>query len=872
MNLRPQLALFGVLLLGDVSAARALDALQKSGYIDVPAQRLPSALRDLSWQTRVDIICDPQDCEGIAARPVLGTQTVQKALDTMLRGSRLHYEILDSRSIGIFPDHSAAVKPANHPKDIAPARDPNSAGTEAPLEEVLITGSNISGIADRLPPITTFSRRVLEESGAGSLEEFLSRLPQNLNSNSKATYAIGDTQNGARGSSVNLLGLGERGTLVLIDGHRVAESAMGNFVDVSLIPFAAVDRIEVLSEGAAAIYGADAVAGVVNIVLRRNFTGLETDVRNAWPNHSGAHELSATQTAGTDWGSGNLVSSFTYRRDERLWSSDRRYSDTPGYALLPALTDYDGYLFAHQDFSSHFWVDIDGLYSNRRTYDDANYVVNDVHIGPYQQRGVTNQYYVAPALKWTSDSGWHGVADFDVSQNRFTETTTYGAEAESGAAVYSTLSEARVRTMDVRVDGPFLHLPAGDAKLAVGLGERWEDYHSLGSSISAFATGSLRRHVAAAYGELYLPVIGSPNAVPGVQRLDFSLAVRGERYSGAGSTGNPKLGFLWQPLEHLSVRGSYGTSFATARYSQTLLAYNALVIKHTTSSACASGTCLIAEELGAGPSYRPERSRSYTVGLEWTPEEPAGLQVSANYYSINYRDQIGAPPDTDTLLAHTAAYAGIVVPNPTPSYLSGVFGRAASYPQGVLNLAGAYDRDAIDFYIDERTRNFAQTLATGIDVDLGYDLPSSYGVWSLGLNATRVLKLDDRASPVAPDVPVVDTFAHPLSRRYQGRVGLRASSGITVQLRANYLGSYTNNQVTPSEPVASWTTFDATFVAPLDRILPAFGGRVRLELSIDNMFNRDPPHVRTLSVPDGYDPVLANALGRVIALHFVARL
>ncbi|MCX5511569.1 TonB-dependent receptor plug domain-containing protein, partial [Pseudomonas sp. BJa3] len=90
--------------------------------------------------------------------------------------------------------------------------------------------------------------------------------------NSRATYGIGDAQNGARGTSVNLLGLGERGTLVLIDGHRAAQSAMGNFVDVSLIPLAAVDSIEVLSQGAAAIYGSDAVGGVVNIVLRSNFT------------------------------------------------------------------------------------------------------------------------------------------------------------------------------------------------------------------------------------------------------------------------------------------------------------------------------------------------------------------------------------------------------------------------------------------------------------------------------------------------------------------------------------------------------------------------------------------------------------------------
>jgi len=871
MFLRRQLALFTVLLLGSVSVAYALDALHKSGFIDLAAQPLPKSLQDLGWQMNVDIICDPRDCRGVSAPRVFGTQTVQQALDTLLRGSDLHYQPLDQRSIAILSstDPTAAVKRPRRPKAVAPASAANSVDMDRPPEEVLVTGSYISShLADLLQPTITYSRRIIEESGVGSLEEFVARLPQNLDSNSRATYAIGDAQNAGRGTSVNLLGLGERGTLVLIDGHRVAESAMGNFVDLSLIPLAAIDRVEVLSEGAAATYGADAVAGVVNIVLRKDFTGGESSLRNAWLAHSGAHEFTAAQTVGKDWGEGNVVASLTYRRDSRLLSIDRPYSDTPGYALLPALTDYDGYLFVHQDLSQHLRVDLDGLYSNRHIEDDADYILNDGRVGPYHQSGITNQYYIAPTFKWTFDSGWHGVADFDLSQNRFTETTTYGAETSTGAPPYSTLSEARVRTVDGRVDGPIGRLPAGEAKIALGLGKRWEDYHSYGTNEKAVAAGSLRRRVAAAYGELYLPAVSSSNALPGLQRLDFSLAVRGEQYSCAGSTVNPKFDFLWQPVEHLSFRGSYGTSYTTARFSQTLPAYNALIIQPIASAACGSGSCLVAEEFGARSSYRPERSRSYNVGFEWTPETPAGLRVRTNFYSVTYREQITVPPNVHTLLAQAAAYSDIVVPNPTPDFLSGVFARAETYPQGILNLAGPYVPGSIDFYVDQRTRNFARLLTTAVDFDLAYDLPSSYGVWTMGLTGTRVLKLDDRASPVAPDVSIVDTFAHPLSRRYQGLLGLRSSLGITAQVRANYLGSYTNNQVIPSEPVASWTTFDANVTVPLDFIFP----KARLDFSIENMLNREPPHVRTPFVPDGYDPVLGNALGRVIALRFVVQL
>jgi outer membrane receptor protein involved in Fe transport len=852
----------------------ALDALHKSEFVDLPAQPLPRSLQDLGRQMNVDIICDPRDCRGVTAPRVSGTLTVQQVLDTLLRGSGLHYQTLDQRSIAVLSstDPTAAIPHPARSQAAPSVSTAKTTETDRPPEEVLVTGFYISnGPANLLAPTITYSRRVIEESGVGSLEEFIARLPQNLDSNSRATYGVGDSQNGGRGTSVNLLGLGERGTLVLIDGQRVAQSAMGNFVDLSLIPLAAIDRIEVLSEGAAATYGADAVAGVVNIVLRKDFTGAESSLRNTWVANSGAHEFTAAQTVGGDWGDGNLVASLTYRRDSRLLSIDRPYSDTPGYTLLPALTDYDGYLFVHQDLSQHLRVDLDGLYSNRHIDDDANYVVNGVRVGPYRQSGVTNQYYVAPTFKWTSDSDWHGIAGFDLSQNRFTETTNYGAEAMSGAAVYSTLSEARVRTVDGRVDGPIGHLPAGEAKMALGLGKRWEDYHSYGSNAEAVAAGSLRRRVSAAYGELYLPAVGSHNALPALQRLDFSMAVRGEQYSGAGSTVNPKLDFLWQPVEHLSVRGSYGTSYTTARFSQTILAYNALIIQPINSSACGSGVCRVAEEFGARPSYSPERSTSYTVGFEWTPEEPAGLRVRSNFYSVTYRDQITVPPDVDTLLAHAGTYSGIVVPNPSADVLSGAYARAQMYPHGVLNLLGRDNQGPIDFYVDQRTRNFARLLTTAVDFDLAYDLPSKYGVWTLGLTGTRVLKLDERASPVAPDVSILDTFAHPLSQRYQGQVGLRSSIGITAQLRANYLGSYSNNQVIPAEPVASWTTFDANVMVPLDSIVPASGG-ARLDFSIENMLNREPPHVRTPTVPDGYDPVLANALGRVIALRFMVQL
>jgi len=874
MNLRSVLAGYGLLLLcNTLSAAAAGEITRHSVFLDIPALPVCDALHELRWQANAKVIYERSDCGASKAPKIFGTFSVAQALQTLLRNTQLRYEVLEDGAIGIFPTTPGSAEtekphgsPAPRPRP--PAQNPIDSGTSQ--QEVVITGSHIHD-NETVSPVKIYTRRTLEDAGVGSLAAFLPMILQDLRSNSKSTYVFGDGQNGAHGTSFNLLGLGEPGTLVLLDGRRVAASALGNFVDVSLIPFAVIDRIEVLTGAAAAVYGGDSVAGVVNIILRREFEGLETNVGQAWPDHSGASQFWAAQTAGNSWTGGHVVASLSYSSDKPLLSTERPYSNTPGYDLTPGLTDYSGYLFVDQMLSPNFSVDVDGLYTHRATVNHIDYLLNGTQVGPYGQNGVTHQYSFAPALNWTWGSGWHGVAEFSISANRFTELTTYAADAMPSVAPYSTMSDARVRTADVRVDGPFAQLPGGDAKLAVGAGGRWEDYHSVGSSTPGFASGSFDRRVRAGYGELNLPVVGARNSMPALRKLDFDLAVRAERYSDAGFTANPRVGFTWQPIEHLSIRSTYGTSFATARFADTLTAYNAMFVLRTPSSTCASGSCLLVEEFGANSSYRPERSRSYNVGVDWAPEYPAGLQLGADFYSISYLDQISSPPNVETLLTHSANFAGLVVPDPNLRYISNVLARGAMYPQGVSNLAGSYDPSAVDFYIDGRTRNLAQTFAKGIDFHMLYSVSSRYAAWTLELLGSRVLKLENRASPDAPGVSVIDTFAHPLARRYEGRVRVQFSN-IAIQLQANYAGRYTNTLVSPPTPVSGWTTLDAMLVAPLDGIFTGWGTRARLELNVKNLLNRDPPYVETPQVPDGYDPVNADALGRVITVRLVLRM
>ena len=120
-------------------------------------------------------------------------------------------------------------------------------------------------------------------SGATSLDQFIRVLPQNFGGGSTEFTTIGlpydsnSRQNNTSGASANLRGLGSRGTLALINGNRMAPtSEIGDFVGLSLIPMAAIERVEVQTDGASSIYGGDAVAGVINFILRDDFEGAET--------------------------------------------------------------------------------------------------------------------------------------------------------------------------------------------------------------------------------------------------------------------------------------------------------------------------------------------------------------------------------------------------------------------------------------------------------------------------------------------------------------------------------------------------------------------------------------------------------------------
>ena len=183
------------------------------------------------------------------------------------------------------------------------------------VEEVVVTGSYIKGSpTDGASPVELYDRTTIEAIGAVNVADITANMAVNSGSENNAdSFTSGATQGR---TNVNLRGLGLSSTLVLFDGRRqTVAGATANdgsvFVDTSAIPVIALERVEVLKEGAASVYGSDAVAGVVNYIFRRDFTGFEVDLTHQETDLGSQEDDRASFIWGAESGDTNLVVAYS---------------------------------------------------------------------------------------------------------------------------------------------------------------------------------------------------------------------------------------------------------------------------------------------------------------------------------------------------------------------------------------------------------------------------------------------------------------------------------------------------------------------------------------------------------------------------------
>ncbi|QOC21473.1 TonB-dependent receptor [Wenzhouxiangella sp. AB-CW3] len=217
---------------------------------------------------------------------------------------------------------------------------------ETVLDRVQVTGSRISRLGiERISPVETYDRETLEFAGVQTAQDLFLRMPA-VGAGTFSAQGDSNDDTGPDTASVSLRGLGSNATLILVNGRRVANSPFAkriteSGVDLNTIPVSAIDRVEVLKDGASAVYGTDAIAGVVNIILRDDLDGAEFHANYGTSYEGDADETRLSLLWGTQGDRTSTMVTLDYYKRDTLWKSDRRYSQSANKAPLhPAGLDF----------------------------------------------------------------------------------------------------------------------------------------------------------------------------------------------------------------------------------------------------------------------------------------------------------------------------------------------------------------------------------------------------------------------------------------------------------------------------------------------------------------------------------------------------
>lgn len=311
----------GIAPLALAAATPAVAQAAARAPISLEAQSLSSALTQLGRQTRTEIIFNPALVRGKHAAALRGSYAVADAIERLIAGHGLRVRSTPS---GAFVIEAQAAARPQQVSELAP-------GTleEAPSEaleegEVVVTGTLLRGVAPTGTNVVTMKREDIIATGASSANDLLTAIPQVGGFNSVPSGS-GDISNPIVRPNIRNLGAsGGTTTLVLMNGRRlVGAGVLQTSVDPSIIPPDLIERVEVVPDGGSAIYGSDAIGGVINFITRKRFDGIGANVRYGFADDY--QTIDGNVTIGKDWGSGSLFAAYSYAWHDNILGIDRDY-------------------------------------------------------------------------------------------------------------------------------------------------------------------------------------------------------------------------------------------------------------------------------------------------------------------------------------------------------------------------------------------------------------------------------------------------------------------------------------------------------------------------------------------------------------------
>ena len=595
---------------------------------------------------------------------------------------------------------------------------------------VVVTGTRDArrSADESLSPIDVISAKDLQRTGQTDLRDALVKLLPSVNRLAQAGDAANLT------SALTLRGLSPNHVLLLINGKRRHTSANisadpgaqqgATPVDLDLIPVSAVDHIEVLRDGAAAQYGSDAIAGVINVILKSSAQGGTVSANSGKYYQGDGLTLGAAADLGLPLGEDGFVhlSAESKRHehsvrsgpDERTGTHVNRTLGDPqsrreavgvnaAYALGAATELYAFGSAAHRSGAS-----VQNYRLPNRLPQLYPHGFSPVETSNEQDGSLTAGARGEQTAGWRWDvSATYGVDNVKIGMRDSANTDLYAATGATPTSFHLASYKNTQWGVNLDVVRPVDIGWRAPVSVALGTEYRRETYavgpgdaaSSFGSGsqalpgLSAISAGSHSRTISAAYADLSTRL---------GRQWEAELAGRYEHYSDAGSSSNAKLSARYQASERFALRGTASTGFRAPSLAQEY--YTSLVVSPTTAGGQLAVNSAAARGLGARP-LKPEKSRSVNLGIVAQPWDKFNLTIDA--YRIDIRDRI----------IQGGTYTGATA-------INALTAAGISLPTGLSSVSASYFANGVD------------TRTQGVDVVATYQSALGAGRidWDLGAN------------------------------------------------------------------------------------------------------------------------------------------
>lgn len=798
-----------------------------------------------------------------------------------------------------MPASPLFAQEASRPGELSEAKAETGSGPDREEGDIVVTGSLIR----RLPreyiasPIQTYGLADVEKAGSGSLSEYMLTIPQNFTgdlsdfgtsaSSIGSTLGAGTTFNQYDGfAAFALRGLASDATLTLLNGRRMASIGMIEAPTVSVIPSALIERIDIIGDGASATYGADAVAGVVNIVTRKITDGAELRLRASTATQTGSNNVELSGLAGHSWSSGHVYGAAMYQRRSAYIEDPILVSNTLLQITQLPNEELSGLYGGIAQELGDLEFSVDASHFHRKRDASINYIghAEDNRFFANEATG----YALHGNVHWRASETTSFDLNLDWGRNR-TSSALFRGERPFDAPRPSYTHRNELFAAELTGQTELARLPAGPILLAGGAQYRRETFRTTAKIFFNLDGGA--REVKSVFGEVNLPIVGADMGVPLVRSLTLSAAARYEDL-GFDDALAPKVGVRWQVDRSIALRGTYARSFLVPRFRDTIgiaeqvSFWNypyAFLDPADQNPALPAGNALVMFRAGANPDLKTQNADTFTVGVDLTPTFIPNLSIKAGYYRIKISGRIVTPSQDDSVsvpdlqgfntVDPSAELVARIVNNPTTFrwFVTGVpfvnggetviYNSASQIPAALLSQ--------VQLVADIRPQNFAVEETDGIDVDLAYRTRLFGGDARFQLTGQYILGLSLTAGSGSA-ASRLDGYAQPADLRFNGSV-IWGRDGYSIGSVVNYVDGFTDNR--PGEPqrkIGSFTTASLFLGLDLERLMAAPGAKgAELQLVVANLFNQRPNFL-----PDavlGFDPYNNPPNPRTISLVFTKR-